>query len=402
MTRVRWLRSGALVALVPAMFAVDLWVPASNVLPTGIREALGCSGAGNVPARDGWTWLQPALVSVTPGQALPVATDGFFAILAEVNGLSAADASEQLRVVVTDAAGVEIAGEVRLLGSEREGSYIFGWTALEPLAVGAVFTLTLATEPATTGIAFVGGQFPLVVAGEPTPLPEPALGFESWARFYHGSGNTVSCRPRTDCGTIPPLTIPSNMVDQVSALAHWSMPEVTGGVAWRLHIELGPEQGDIHPPGNVITVFGSNPEFESQLGELVFPNQQPRYCATLVLTDLRTGTARRAERCSPAGEFERASSDTQLAACVEPPLPELTRIWCELRAPAMSPQCEALTAPLPGPDATEDGPDLANESSQPSSSCQLGRVRTSASAWAGIAGVALVVLRRRRRRRSGG
>src|SRR5262245_48559477 len=100
MGNARRLRRWMWVGLVPAMFALDLMAPSTDGLPLGMGEALGCGGAGNIPAPvDGWTWLRPKL-SASPGSSasadIPVATDGFFVIEAVGHNFDVETARAQL------------------------------------------------------------------------------------------------------------------------------------------------------------------------------------------------------------------------------------------------------------------------------------------------------------------
>ena len=92
-------------ALVPAVFACELLLPEHTTLHLGLGEALGCSGSGNAPRTQGWTWLKPFLRPDRDVAPLPVATDGFFVIEANVTALSSTEALASLTVVVKDGSG---------------------------------------------------------------------------------------------------------------------------------------------------------------------------------------------------------------------------------------------------------------------------------------------------------
>jgi hypothetical protein len=402
MRAIRALRGWILPGLVPAFFALDLCLPSSDAVPTGIGEALGCSGAGNVAPIEGWTWLRPARSYDDQGSAagVPVATDGFFAIQAEGNGLSLEQARAQLRVSVTNEAGNELAGELSLLDTPRDGAYLFGWVAREPLAAGEHLTATLATEPATSGAPYVGGQFPLRVAGPPVAPPEPQLMLNDWAKYYQGTGELVRCEQKpSSCGSVD-LAVPSEAVEQVAARALSAVSEVPVSVAWRLYVEPGTERASAQVTA-AATYYGEAGDLEGYigLGDVFFsPQAERRYCATLVLQELRTGSERRTQVCAEP-VLSGVRGDYRWTSCKEPPSPSMTRAWCEL-----NPRADAC-AELRNTDTTgNQNPDEAalgamSSGSEASDSCRFSP-SPRASAWPLLAGAfALLVLPVRRLRR---
>src|SRR5262245_39878960 len=120
--------------LVPGLFALNLCLPEAESLPTGIPQALGCSGSGGVYEQPDWSALLPAPTS-EEGAPVPVDTNGFLLLHAFTHHLSAEQAQAQIVVRVTNAAGTELAGDLRLL-DDRADPYTFGWSARTPLATG--------------------------------------------------------------------------------------------------------------------------------------------------------------------------------------------------------------------------------------------------------------------------
>lgn len=205
-------------------FAVPLLLP---------RDALACSGGGasgsDVAPATGWTWLKPSLAPNPSVGTVSIATDGFFVIDAEGNGLTAGDAASSMQVVVTD-------GKVELLLDRQLGWYFFGWSATSPLPLGARLFASLRATPIAPGAAGqVGGQFPLVVVAEPSSLAEPLPAFGDWFDFYRGrEGATVSCEAAT-WGCLPErmLSIPLGFDRALAAQVIWNLPELAGGGALR-------------------------------------------------------------------------------------------------------------------------------------------------------------------------
>jgi hypothetical protein len=404
----RTIKVWALVGFVPALFALDMWVPVAKGLPTGIGEALGCSGIGNGPVLDGWTSLEPWLYRLDRARAnIPVATDGFFAIVAQGHGLSPEQAQAELRLVVSDAGGDEVIGDVSLLRTWAEGTYLLGWAAREPLAVGAQLSASLGTAPGSKVNANVGGQFALLVEGEPTPLPLPELAFAGWGKYYHGTGDSVLCatKPGT-CNAGVTTSVPGSVVEQVSAVVRWTQPaQLTGGVAWSVRVELGPEQAEA---GTVaisreFLVYEPDEAQAGYLGSVVFPRRAERYCGTLVIEDLRTGRDRRAESCSAPGVLEEVATDTNLTLCKEPPTAALTPAWCGLHhaQPALCAEFAAAGDPTTEvAPASGSNDELGADSATTSRGCELSVARSAAPSSAALAGLVLGWLRRRRATRS--
>jgi hypothetical protein len=334
----RVLRIAAIAALVPAVFVGGLMLPEQPILHLGVGKVLGCSGAGNAPAPIGWTSLTTSLPPDAEHGAVPIATDGFFAIDAVRASLLESAAESGLRVVVTNEAGEVIAGETTLLETRSPSSYLFGWSAAEPLAVGSKLRASLsALQPTEAGSPQVGGEYPLLVVGAPTPLLEPELTFSSWLDFYHGEGPaTLSCAGVFDPGACGAQTflVPTLVTKQLAAQLSWDLPAVTGSVAWKARLEASPTNGDAS-----FTVYGDE-YFGGDatqlpgplLGRAVFPTTAAQYCVTLVLTDLRTKQETRAEACAPAQPPQSAQTDTSLGSCAQPPSEALNEAWCRMRS----------------------------------------------------------------------
>jgi hypothetical protein len=82
--------------------------------------------------------------------------------------------------------------------------------------------------------------------------------------------------------------VPRHLVEQVSAAVLWKPPQINGGVAWNVRVELGPEQAEDDSLEHAQTFLGE-PVAQSSLQRIVFPHQAGRYCVTLVLENLRSG-----------------------------------------------------------------------------------------------------------------
>lgn len=390
--RSRFGRVAAVAALVPIAFSVGLCFPQPGALPFGVGEALGCGGSGAaIPPASGWYLLKPVLMEKGDRAFVPIATDGFFLIDAQSSGLTA-EQQASMKVVVTNDAGEPVAGTTKVVS---EGLQLFGWTADEPLAVGAKLSATLSAAPlAKPTSTDVGGQFPLEVVGPPTELPEPSLAFDSWVNFYLDAGDeVVSCKtaPQSNCnGTSTSIDVSSAMTKALAAQASWR-PEITGGVAWQAHLERGSADSDATFEGvGMRYFFGDDSEPNPSMGRAIFPTQAKEYCATLVIKDLRTEKETRTVTCTAPGKPERGETDGQLGSCLEPPNEALTEAWCQLNADTTFPACSAK------PDGGQDGGgaggespgtnDAAASTSAESKGCQFGGTST-----APVGGVALLL-----------
>jgi hypothetical protein len=381
------------VGLVPAMFALDLLAPSSDGLPLGVGEALGCGGSGNLPAVDGWTSLKPMLYPSSPGSAstdIPVATDGFFVIDAQSHNLDVETAAAQLRVVVRDDAGTEVPGDVSVLRTQAYptfDSYLFGWVAREPLAVGVRLTATLATEPATVTGSTVGGEFALTVAGAPTAMSTPAATFDRWGSFYRGDGEVggAECPAPPGSGRCDQtLPLPPRVIEELATQVVWTPPEVAGGVAWRVRLDLGEQPGEAGPAKEFFgRIEASEPGL--YLPIVRFRELSGRHCVSVVVEDLRTGLEQRSELCSePAPLAGSFGSNTYLQQCPEPPSAELTPAWCDMNPGSTLAACDGVR---------EDGSQVG---------CTLSAERARAPALVSLAGIVLAHAMRRRRPRRGG
>lgn len=170
--------------LVPGMFVLNLGLPEAESLPTGIPEALGCSGSGGVSTPSPlWRQLERVtLPGAEEGAPQPVDTSGFFLVSAYVNELSPEQAQAQIVLHVSDGAGAEVPGDLRLL-AERRGTYTFGWSAREPRALGERLNVALSVDPSASGAAGLGSSFELAVVAAPEVLPEPELALTRWNRY---------------------------------------------------------------------------------------------------------------------------------------------------------------------------------------------------------------------------
>jgi hypothetical protein len=331
--------------LVPIVFACELLLPAQADLHVGVGEALGCSGSSSVaPPSTGFLMLRPRLPGDANSRVVPVATDGFFAIDATAYQLTAAAVTSGLKVVVKNAAGETVAGETKLLSGEQGPQFVFGWSATTPLELGAELKANLSATPLSTSTGNVGGDYQLEVKGEPTPLPEPSFTFSSWLDYFHGvEGALVSCQ--TVGGVCTPgfmQSVPATLEKQRAADVTWRLPPITGGVAWEARVEAPKTPGDadldmVYP----MQYLGIAPAGGLPLGRAVFPTPGDKYCATLVVTDLRTKQEKRAEVCESAKAPQGAATDTELESCTAPPSTTLAEAWCALHPGSNDPACQA-------------------------------------------------------------
>jgi MYXO-CTERM domain-containing protein len=138
----------------------------------------------------------------------------------------------------------------------------------------------------------------------------------------------------------------------------WQPPPFTSGVAWKVRLEPSPSQSDadlsrVYPPTEYVGPASTGTGAIS-LGRIVFPTRSAQYCATLVITDLRTGQEKLAEICAPQQQATQGTdSDTRLGACAQSPSPTLTEAWCRL-APgsAVIPECTGMASGTAGSGGT--------------------------------------------------
>ncbi|HWO07915.1 MAG TPA: hypothetical protein VNN80_00505, partial [Polyangiaceae bacterium] len=287
-------------------------------------------------------------------------------------------------------------GDVSLLRQEPSGerqSFLFGWAARQPLAVGSRFTATLATEPAAVGDTSVGGQFALRVEGLSTVQAAPVATFHDWGRYWRGEpeGDSVQCalnQTSPPCGPPRTVSLPTRVREEVAAIVVWAPPDIVGGVAWNLRFEGAQVGAD---PGSDffdrVEGFEPHADYGGDVGLFVaFPEPAERYCATMVIEDLRTGLEQRSELCAgpPLPLTAMFGSDTMLGSCAEPPTPELTQAWCELRQ-STSPICSGDDAHLE-PESSLVG-------------CALSPAQPGPSALLSLAGLVSTWLVRRRGQR---
>ncbi len=409
-------RLGSVALLVPAVFALSLGLP-DTALPTGVKEALGCSGAGNVPRPSGFTWLKPTQIAISDRTSISIATDGFFMIDAEANDLTAEQVEAALSVEVTDQAGLEVVGTLELFKEHRPGWYVFAWTSAEPLGVGAKLTASLHAEPAA--MVAVGGDFELVVTGPPTPLSAGALSFAGWMDFYRGVGEPITCEAAyvSVCGGSQTVikSVPQGLIKQLATNAKWSLPPIVGDVAWEARLAVSSAQADATLPPDKITYLTDPDTTELGFGSLlVFPTKADSYCVKIVVKDLRTQAEVQTEACEAPQPSIGAASDSEVLLCLTPPNQAVTEGWCAAHAHSMLPECVAIrsAAPLtdvdagathaddstpPVTDAPGDGASNQGDgSTRISGGCQLGS--SPALSGGALPLLALLMLGRRRRR----
>lgn len=408
------LRAWSWMGLLPAVVVVNLSLPSIAGLPLGIGKALGQSG-GLAPAGN-WEALYPA--GWRDGEPMHVATDGFFVIRLDADGMSLAEAQSQLRVIARDDAGTEVLGDVSVLVGEAgsvQNTYLLGWAARQPLAASTALTVTLAVEPAVVNAA-VGGQFPLVVDGDPTPLAVPDAHLEGWRKYYRGEGQSES--EAASCVVAEPgqapysVTLPPRVVERIAATLTWTPPRVVGQVAWAPHVELRTEQGQLRERA-------VNPAYEVFLGPLdegidtlfvddaILRDGAENYCVDLVLEDLRTGSEQRQEICSaPASLTGYSDADGDLMRCSQPPdVSELARVWCEVRGAGIEDdecgRADASQQTIP-PAEAHPGLDAQGDLDPALVGCALGAPRPAptGTALTSLAGLGLLAFLRRRRPRA--
>lgn len=351
-------------ALVPLVFACELLLPEQADLHLGVGEALGCSGSGSTAPPMGFSWVKPRLAQGLGVRTVPIATDGFFTIDADGYMVSRDAALAGVRIVVKDEQDAVVAGETKLLSDGGSGShYLFGWSASSALAVGAKLRANVSATPVAPSAApeNLGGEFELEVVGEPTPLPTPAFLFTAWFDYYRGQpGATLTCAvstPPGGCSSATAISVPASVEKQLEAQATWRPPTFTSGVAWTVKLEASPGQTNIDLSnlylGNEYVGVASSATGTLDLGRVVYPHPAERYCATLVITDLRTKQESRAETCALPQAPQSADSDTKLGSCDQSPSPALTEAWCRLKQGSSSfPECVALAGGMGGAGGT--------------------------------------------------
>jgi len=306
-----------------------------------------------------------------------------------------------------------VPGETTPLKTKQEGQYLLGWAANDPLEVGAKLTASLRATSAVSGDpSNVGGQFPLVVVGVPTALPEPSFAFPTWFDFFAGEGAPVSCQSSAaaaGCAATPSVQVPGRAVKQTGAELLWQVVPSASGVAWAVRIEASPSQStDVDVRQGVNEYLANDAEPSVALGKVIFPTPADQYCVTLVLEDLRTQQETRAENCVKPQPPAHAETDSKLGLCDQPPTEALTEAWCRLKPATLgSSLCESLpgdgasgsagapaesggSAPLGGSNASNAPP-----RSRTSKGCQLGAAKGSPTSIALLLALALLVRQRR-------
>lgn len=309
-----------------------LLLPASYGLvhlgPTGMPVAEGCSGTGAIqPGTDVRASFAVPLASEQP---VPVGTDGFFVVDGAVKGLSAEAAVATLVVEVKTSDGQPVPGSLELI-DEQNGSLLAGWTASNALVVGTKLHAEFRVTEETSGPA--PGEVQLEVVGPPASLPSaPELVLAGFIDFGHGVGEPTPCGVQVggscNFNTIP-AEVPGSEERRVAVDAWWREPGVSSIVAWKVHVVAqSPRPGSIPPTYTPYYLYGSA---ESEVGRLVFANEPEDYCATLVVTDLRTGRESRASKCQPHQAPTSVAADYPLYQCSMAPNGELEPRWCALR-----------------------------------------------------------------------
>ncbi len=331
----------------------SLALPATAVLGSApgslVREASAC--APTATARSGWQSL--AFVH----RAGEIATDGFM-VIGGVSDIEDAELTGSIELVVTDESGEEVAGQVTPLSpnADRLGRRFLGWSATQPLEVGAKLTAELSTDRVSVGTepAELRAELALLVVGDPTELSAGSPKFGDWGTFSHGVGESLSCMPGSSgCGPgLPPHDLPSPTnygygsvpADEVrmrAAMTQWRLPEIRGNVAWEAAVVLvGDANGAIVPDDRPL-VFSAVAEGETpSTGLVVFPADPKDHCIALRVRDLRTGAETQSEPvCGEPGASKFTIADTGLRNCAMPPNDALAKTWCEMHPGSSLEQC---------------------------------------------------------------
>jgi hypothetical protein len=388
----------ATLGLVPLAFAVATVSSRPGTGELGIPQALGCSGTGQgpsgpvMPSPPGWYRLSPEAGAHTVGN------DGFFNLYGSVEGLGVEEAVAGVTVVVRTEAGVDVPGELVLLQDKGPSEIRLGWSAMEPLADGTKLTAIVRGSPTVPGTS-VGGLVHLSVFVAPPPvLPMPSVVFNSWWDHYRSIGTVVRCAADVPaegtviggCGGPPPTSfeVSSEYSLERAVNLSWPPPSGTifGEVAWRVQVAQSPSNGD-DVPDFPLDIFYTGAQGSMTAGWLDVSPDATEVCATVLLTDLRTGEAQSGESCQAVMPPSRTYSDDQLASCSAPPSEAATDLWCQLRTAAQR-------------DCTARKPEGAG--AQPVEGCQFGRARPAPAwsfAWAMLA-LSLRAWRSRSSRRS--
>jgi len=187
---------------------------------------------------------------------------------------------------------------------------------------------------------------PLLVVGEPTPLPEASFFLASWFDFFKGvdDGAWLTCQlsETAPCRSSNTTSVPPTIYRLVAAEVRWQLPPVHGGVMWTARVDLAADTIEEVSP---ITrdYFGEAVTEPESLGRFAFPLADSA-CVTVVLTDLRTNQETRARSCATPAPAAYADSDTELAKCSASPSQRLTEAWCRLKQGSSNfPECRGLS-----------------------------------------------------------
>jgi hypothetical protein len=368
-----------------APFALAPLAYMAHLGAAGVPTAEGCGGSGGsfpVDAGPGWTdfGVRDDRNGATLGTPIPVATDGFFTFWGATAAASdSVTALATVRVVVKDEAGQEVAGQLKLM--PRDGSwgtipneYTFGWNATTPLTIGQKFDVEMS---GTMGSPSSPRTASLIVSGDPTALQLPELVLGDWYTVVQTSGPPVQCEALLgSCATPTQISFPGTETTYRAALASVKTPFVVGSVAWDLTLAAVDRKGTVYfAPTSVDRAIAGPGELG--VGRVLFADEVPEYCVILRVRDLRTGAElASAPFCRPTATSTRTDIDYPLGSCSEPPSPELTPRWCELRPGTMLTACNPVA---------------------PTSGCHCrvtsGRRDPSSSAYGAFVGVAAALLR---------
>lgn len=383
--------------LVPGFFLME------HVGAGGFQVAEGCGG-GNAVAPAPRVTIERDLTTTKLG----VATDGFI-VLRTQQLFDAADVS----VVVTDEQGKPVAGAVKSVQDGNGGAHLT-WSAEKALPIGAKIKVAVGLTQGNVA-ATATDTAELEVVGEPTQLAADGLAFGDWLDFGHGVGDQVTCSTRSCYAQS--LMVPSAEEVLHAVRAKWAGPtSVNGYVLWEVKLDLADEQKAIQYP--LAQVASTTLPEPLEVGVVPFPLATKKYCATLLVKDLRTGKEMRSEHCEDMpGKSTGTERDYPLVQCGEPPSPALTEAWCKLHPESTLPVCTGIMdrvdpVPIEGvAGGTSDAGDgatkppvkmpVAEDGEHTSSGCSVALGRRTGGGLAFALGFVAAALSFARRRRNG-